>query len=379
MKTSNNQLFTGLRETPLSQQDIAFPCEDPHSIKDPRKYVTEPNLVTAVNVALTLGMPLLITGEPGCGKSQLAYRVAWELGFHKTSDGESNNTVDCEANVEKFTVKSTTESSDLFYTFDTVGRFHSSKLGEKEGDIDARNYIHYQGLGMAILKAIGPCELTQKIMSPKQYKQLASKPTRSILLIDEIDKAPRDVPNDILNEIEEMTFSIPELQLEQKIGINKNHNQFRPIVFITSNSERSLPEAFLRRCIFYHLGFAKFESEVTEDENTNGQAITIEKILASQFGDEFDNTPLANNTINLIKAVRQQSNSYNKAPSMAEFINLIDFLLQYGHSNGQALNGQQKLTIIDRQILNNAINQTLFKSQDDMLIAHPHVMAWLNE
>lgn len=368
MADSTITLFSGNRSAPLAEEERKLPHISPEDRKDPEKYKTEPDLATAVNVAITLGMPLLLTGEPGCGKSQLAYRVAWELGF---------------AELEKFSVKSTTESGDLFYTFDTIGRFHASRDGNGDEAANARNFIHYQALGRAILNALGQNNELKEIISDAQWQSLSATPTRSILLIDEIDKAPRDVPNDILNEIDDMAFSIPELQRDEKIRLPKNLQQNRPIVIITSNSERDLPEAFLRRCVFYHLTFPKFKSELQEEgkeKNTQLQ-MTVEDVLQSQFPEHFVDSALRNSAIELMETLRQQTASYHKAPSMAEFINCFDFLFKYIEQQDKPLQLKKSLqahfkAFDQTSLLVNAINQTLFKTGDDMQMAQSNIGHW---
>lgn len=384
MAQSKYTLFSGNRTSPLNTDVRQLPTISPQDLKDPEKYRTPPDLVAAVNVAMTLGMPLLLTGEPGCGKSQLAYRVAWELGFLKTV--EVNGEKQTSADVEKFSVKSTTESSDLFYTFDTIGRFHASRNEAKDNGIEARNFIHYQALGRAILNGLGQENAPREIMSDAQWQGLSVKPARSILLIDEIDKAPRDVPNDILNEIDDMAFSIPELQRDQQVQLpNELQRQYRPIVIITSNSERDLPEAFLRRCVFYHVGFPKFASELNDNDSTGNthNQITVEDILQSQFPDYFTDDALRKSAVTLMQKLRSQVNSYHKAPSMAEFINCFDFLFKYTKQQGQPITCKANLqshfaNMGQTALLRNATTQTLFKTRDDVEVASRHIDTWIN-
>lgn len=391
-------LFTGTSQSPMeSREQQILPTVSPEERKDPAKYRTEPDLVAAVNVAITLGMPLLITGEPGCGKSQLAYRVAWELGFVKHTQVNGKQII--KADLEKFSVKSTTESGDLFYTFDTIGRFHASRNGDKtaNGDnastVQARNFIHYQALGKAILNGLGRNQVSSDIISDKQKAKLDTAPRRSVVLIDEIDKAPRDVPNDILNEIDNMEFSIPELQRDEPLGLPANLQHNRPIVIITSNSERDLPEAFLRRCVFYHLAFPLFEQDLQAEHNSqdNSQSnepkntsnrVTVEDILQSQFPEYFSDSNLRASAIALMRLIRQHATAYYKAPSMAEFINCFDFLFKYCIQQGIAMQLQQSLQAhftspAQKHILSNAVNQTLFKNTSDMQLAKNSLDHWL--
>ncbi|MGB0840340.1 MAG: AAA family ATPase [Chitinophagales bacterium] len=197
----------------LSQRSIQLPpYQRDKGVNDSSKYIASEELKNAVNVALALGQPLLLTGEPGTGKTQLAANIAWQL----------------ELTMEKFHTKSSSKATDLFYHYDSLRHFHDAQLKDKV-KIDPRDYIRLQALGKAIVN---------------------SPSLRTVVLIDEIDKAPRDFPNDVLNELENMDFAIPELNKHYEVT-----EQNRPVVVITSNSEKNLPDAFLRRCVFYHIPF----------------------------------------------------------------------------------------------------------------------------
>ena len=219
----------------------------------PVDYLPSPGLVAAVNAALMLGQPLILTGEPGTGKTQLAYHVARRLGLLRPI---------------KFEVKSTTESRDLFYTVDSIRQFRDYSV-KKEGDLDPLDYIEFQALGLAILRA---SEAESHSIPADKFDHRpgmdlwADDPTaipmphRSVVLIDEIDKAPRDVPNDLLNELEYLYFRIPELSHRQQSSTPISaRSDLRPIVIFTSNSEKNLPAAFLRRCVFYNIEFPNQE------------------------------------------------------------------------------------------------------------------------
>jgi MoxR-like ATPase len=180
------------------------------------KYIVSPALRDVVNVSISLGRPLLVKGEPGTGKTLLAHNIARGL-------------------VKEFliwNVKSTTKAKEGLYVYDTVQRLNDSRFGT--GDVrDIKRYIHLGQLGRAF-----------------------TAPERVVLLIDEIDKADLEFPNDLLNELDEMSFYIPETGET----IEANH---RPIVVITSNSEKELPDAFLRRCVFHYIEFP--DLELTKD------------------------------------------------------------------------------------------------------------------
>ncbi len=183
------------------------------------KYLADSGLVDVVNIALRVGQPLLVTGEPGCGKTRLAWSVAEELKL-----GEPLT----------FFTRSDSRAQDLLYSYDAVLRFYDIQAGQdenRERAADPKNYINYEALGRAIL----------------------DQEKRRVVLIDEIDKAPRDFPNDLLNELDNMEFEIKEIPETREERIRKA--KYRPVVIITSNSERQLPLPFLRRCVFYHVRF----------------------------------------------------------------------------------------------------------------------------
>jgi MoxR-like ATPase len=176
-------------------------------------YVATDDLKVAVNAAIALERPLLIKGEPGTGKTVLAYEIAKAL----------------DAPLITWHIKSTTKAHQGLYEYDAVTRLRDSQLGE-EGVKDVRNYIK-KG------------KLWEAFESPK----------RPILLIDEIDKADIEFPNDLLQELDRMEFYVYETNETIKAAI-------RPIVLITSNNEKELPDAFLRRCFFHYIRFPEVET-----------------------------------------------------------------------------------------------------------------------
>ncbi len=176
--------------------------------KGSAEYVTSEPLRNAVNVSIALGRPLLIRGEPGTGKTLLAHSIA--KGLEKT--------------LVTWNIKSTTKAHEGLYIYDTVQRLNDSRFSDKDVS-KITNYIHLGKLGQAFAAA-----------------------EQVVLLIDEIDKADIEFPNDLLNEIDEMSFYIPETDITIAA---KN----RPITIITSNAEKELPDAFLRRCIFHYIEF----------------------------------------------------------------------------------------------------------------------------
>ena len=266
------------------------------SLNSAEGYLPEIGLISAVNVAVMLGQPLLVTGEPGTGKTSLAYSIAHELGADAPL---------------VFRAKTTSTASELFYRYDALRRFYDAniaksatvnligKLGSdaksEEEALKIGKYIRYEAIGSAILLANEPEKVNRFL--PEEYQNF--KPRRSVVLVDEIDKAPRDLPNDILNEIEHLTFTVNETG-----DTFSAQDKYRPIVIMTSNSEKDLPDAFLRRCIFYNVEFPK--------------KLELLKILAKRLGGAVDQTR-CDAIIDLFLEVRELS-SLNKKPATAELI-----------------------------------------------------------
>ena len=175
------------------------------------RYIADDVLLSDVNAAMALGRPLLVRGEPGTGKTMLAHAIAESL----------------EMPLMTWHVKSTTTAQEGRYHYDVVQRLNDSRFGDVDGiDVrDIRRYIKLGVLGQAFT---------------------AEKPV--VLLIDEIDKADVEFPNDLLRELDEMAFSIPEL--DETVRAER-----RPVTIITSNAEKELPDAFLRRCVFHYIRF----------------------------------------------------------------------------------------------------------------------------
>ncbi|RFC55099.1 AAA family ATPase [Brumimicrobium aurantiacum] len=236
------------------------------------KYIASHDLKVAINAAITLEKPLLIKGEPGTGKTLLAHEIA------KSLDKPLFN----------WHVKSTTTAQQGLYEYDAVSRLRDSQLGNDKVD-DIANYIKKGKLWQAF-------EADERV----------------ILLIDEIDKADIEFPNDLLLELDKMQFFCYETGEE----IVAKH---RPIIIITSNNEKELPDAFLRRCFFHYISFPDRE--------------TLKKIVEVHFPNlEQD---LVESAMDLFYAIRNQRN-IKKKPSTSEIIDWIK-LLMVGKINANEL------------------------------------------
>lgn len=239
---------------------------DMNVFKGSDKYVVTRELMNAVNVSIALKKPLLIKGEPGTGKTMLAEAIADALDMELIIWG----------------IKSTTKAQEGLYVYDTVQRLYDSQFGE--GNVaDISQYIKLGKLGEAF-------------SSDKQV----------VLLIDEIDKADLEFPNDLLWELDKMQFYINET----KETITTKH---RPIVIITSNAEKELPDAFLRRCIFHYIEFPDKEK--------------MEEIIRVHYGD-IDRT-LCEKALDAFYEIRKMD-ELQKKPSTSELLDWIQALMISG-------------------------------------------------
>jgi MoxR-like ATPase len=234
-------------------------------------YLADEQLQDAVNVSLALGRPLLVKGEPGTGKTMLAEAIATGLGLDLVT----------------WHVKSTTRARDGLYVYDTVARLHDSRFGDKDVR-DIRQYIKLGPLGEAF-----------------------SRKERCVLLIDEIDKADLEFPNDLLHELDQMRFAVAETG-DEVVAAE------RPVVVITSNAEKELPDAFLRRCVFHYILFPDEER--------------LAEICRVHHPDVADNLLAA--ALRRFMRIRT-TNELKKKPSTSEFIDWVSALRLAGYEPDQ--------------------------------------------
>lgn len=234
--------------------------------KGTKNYILSDALREIVNAAIVLQRPLLLKGEPGTGKTELAQVIAEDLNLR----------------LIKWNIKSTSKASEGLYVYDTVQRLNDSRFHDKDVS-DIRQYIKMGKLGEALRSE-----------------------ERIVLLIDEIDKADLEFPNDLLFELDQMSFDIVETGEHFKA-------KHRPIVVITSNSEKELPDAFLRRCLFHYIDFP--------------DAAMMEQIARVHFPD------LRHNLLSQIVAkfyFIRQKHELKKRPSTSELLDWIQAILSSG-------------------------------------------------
>jgi MoxR-like ATPase len=254
-------------------------------------------LIEVVNLAIELGMPLLLEGEPGCGKSRLAHALVYEFNYR-----QENNPI----KYYEWTVQSTSKAEDSLYQYDYIGRLQAAQIsgilsqkGTEESSYEQKNpatskdWVDLQALG-------------------KAFKQSQDKQEQSVVLIDEIDKADRDFPNDLLLAIESRRFFIKETR-----DLIPANEQAFPLIIITSNQEKNLPNAFLRRCIYHYI-------ELPNQER-------LRKILTERFTDaEQDVIIKAVDRFQEVRTSQDETKSEGeKKVSTSELIAWFKSLLKY--------------------------------------------------
>ena len=312
---------------------VELPTLDLARSRDPRGYIPDEGLADAVNVALALRQPLLLTGEAGTGKTELAYNLAWQLGVDDPL---------------VFETKSTSIARDLFYRYDNLAHFRAAQAGE---NVDKTRFLNFNALGLAILRANSAEEYSDILPSDFEH----SGQTQSVVLIDEVDKAPRDFPNDILNELDRFYFRVTEFG-GRKIEAPA---EFRPVVVLTSNLEQSLPAPFLRRCVFYNIPFP-------DEKRLEKIVLSRVKGIANGLGDKT----LLTDAISFFEHIRRQDAGMRKKPGTAEFLNWLTVLVGHGLDPGTSLRDRKQLEQAARKL------STLAKVSEDQSTVRELFGAW---
>jgi len=299
----------------------------------PRNYLADQGLVDAANTALLLRQPLLLTGEPGTGKTQFAASLSWELGL-----GEQ---------VLRFDAKSHSRSRDLFYTIDTIGWFQAAN-SRSERQLTAIDFISYNAFGEAILLA-NDCDTVRGFL-PAHFRHPGAR-KRSVVLIDEIDKAPRDFSNDLLSEIEDLRFRVPELR-NVEIAADR---ELTPILVLSSNSDKDLPDAFLRRCVYYDIPFPDRER--------------LSQIVRARLREAAVEETFLSDALDLFGELRAPSAGLRKRPATAELLGWMAALRRLAPTDPNPLRD-------DPARAKRAIS-ALVKTHDDVERARTVVEAWI--
>jgi|TARA_B110000240_G_scaffold65526_1_gene74690 MoxR-like ATPase len=261
-------------------------------------YIATDDLIIAVNAAITLERPLLIKGEPGTGKTELAQQVSKALDLE----------------IIEWHIKSTTKASQGLYEYDAVSRLRDSQLGDRKVN-DIKNYIR----------------------KGKLWQAFEAK-KKCVLLIDEIDKADIEFPNDLLQELDKMEFHVYET--DENIKAIQ-----RPVVIITSNNEKELPDAFLRRCFFHYIKFPDLE--------------TMKAIVHSHFP-KIKETLLAV-ALTQFYEVRETA-GIKKKPSTSEVLDWLKLLLSEDLDAADLkLSGSDSLPVLHGALLKNEQDVHLFE------------------
>ncbi len=381
-----------------------------------RKYRPDEDLVSAVNVAMLLKQPLILTGEPGTGKTQLAFNLSWQLHLKDKDKFKSKKPF-------IFETKSTSTARDLFYTYDTVGRFHAAQIAQLEGQTppvkksgsaedsgatkgaksaektnhsedsqtavykkrqSAEDFITYNAFGAAILFAqdkekpadVFPPDILERDDESDEKKAERLRETgwlrRSVVLIDEIDKAPRDFPNDILNEIEKLYFRIPELNGKQ---IKADNEEYRPVIILTSNSEKNLPDAFLRRCIYYHIKFPE-STRMKEIVQSHLQAANSSSKKKDDGNDSGSSEAGIDQALDLFYKFRDADRNLRKTPATAEFISWLRVMQQLAQKSNHEVSLDNLKSYAGWKMLIRPTLGVLFKFREDFRTAKEIINLW---
>ena len=293
-------------------------------------YLPDNRLKEVVNLAIALRRPLLIKGEPGSGKTKLAISIAYEL-FEKELQAGQYKLEDV---YFEWHVKSTSKAKDGLYRYDYIERLQHAQLKQiNEGELKEEiAYVKRGALGRAF----------------QQTKKLNE---RVVLLIDEIDKADADFPNDLLRELDEMKYTIEELD-DLNLQQESANPEKPPIVIITSNDEKELPPAFLRRCLFFYIHFPSEE-----------QLIEIVKAHFEEQGkDEETIQKIVEDFYKVRKKMERDKDENEKKVSTSELIDWCQILLRHKEEDIlELLKGEIPYTTI------------LFKNKEDQIYSKAHL------
>jgi MoxR-like ATPase len=258
----------------------------------------------------------------------------------------------------RFQTKSTSTARDLFYYYDSIRHFHAAQT--QRSPVDAAQFITIQPLGEAIIRTMEPADI--RAASPELADALVLKhtsPQRTVVLIDEVDKAPRDFPNDILHEIEDLCFQIPELRGAEFRA--SSDPTLQPILVFTSNSEKNLPDAFLRRCVYYHILFP--------DQRR------LQRIVEAHHGTlAAQGNPALAAIIDLFKRFRDPNLPLRKRPATAELLDWVQTLSELANApfTGTAMPN------LDEPLLRRAL-PVLIKAVEDVQPAQLIIKQWLSD
>ncbi len=283
--------------------------------KEKEPYIASKSLTDAVNTALYLRRPLLLEGDPGCGKTRLAYAVAYELGYP----------------LHACYIRSTSRAQDLLYEYDALGRLYDIqevKATNKDKVTSRDEYVTLGEFGEAIKES--------------------QNDIPSVVLIDEIDKADIDFPNDLLLELDRLQFKVkevPEIKYDAlKDNSRKERQEFLPLIIITSNREKELPKPFLRRCLFYYIEFPDREN--------------LQEILKSHFQPNLN--PIFKAALEKFWKLRGESINWRKIPGTSEFIDWVTILEREHQANKLTAKELENFASFDLPHL-----ETLVKTQSD--------------
>jgi MoxR-like ATPase len=282
--------------------------------KGSHDYIASDELMNSVNIAIALQKPLLIKGEPGTGKTMLAQSIADSLGMELII----------------WNIKSTTKAQEGLYVYDTVQRLYDSQFQDHDVS-DIKQYIKLGKLGEAFVAE-----------------------EQVVLLIDEIDKADLEFPNDLLWELDQMSFYIPET----RETVTARH---RPIVIITSNAEKELPDAFLRRCIFHYIAFPDPEGmeHIVRVHHPNLEKRILEQALETFYAlrnvPHIQKKPSTSELIDWLQALVVGGISPNRIKKEMPFLGVLlkknedlDTLLNHLHGKTQVSRPQASYTSLNR-------------------------------